>query len=213
VGVLGYVQQLTVRTTVLMTLDGNHVQIPNAIVYKNTIRNYSSNPNRREDFNVGIGYRVPITRAQEVALAAVHSHPAVLKSPEPWILADSLGAATVNLRVYFWLDGSEHSWLKVRSSVIRLVKRAFQENGIEMPDEARELVFPQGVPVHLVDGRHPESNGRSESSAERSAVQPPKVEPVSTGSEAGLATDAEQIENQARRATSPEAGENLLIGR
>jgi len=33
--------------------------------------------------------------------------------------ADSLGRSTVNLRVYFWLNGREHSWLKVRSSVIR----------------------------------------------------------------------------------------------
>lgn len=44
----------------------------------------------------------------------------------------------VFLRVYFWLDGRVHSWLKVRSSVIRLVKMAFQKNGISMPDESAD---------------------------------------------------------------------------
>ncbi len=55
-GITGYVQSLTVRSTILITLDGNYVQIPNAKVYKSNIRNYTSNPNRREDFIIGIGY-------------------------------------------------------------------------------------------------------------------------------------------------------------
>lgn len=53
--VTGYVQRLTSRTTVLMTLDGNQAQVPNSTVFKSTIHNFSSNPNRRDDFIVGIG--------------------------------------------------------------------------------------------------------------------------------------------------------------
>ncbi len=141
-GVTGYVRQLNMRTTILMTLDGNLVQIPNASVYKSTLSNFTTNANRREDFVVGIGYVDAINEAQEIARQVLADHPAVLNDPEPAVLADSLGRSTVNLRVYFWLNGREYSWLKVRSSVIRLVKRAFQEHGISMPDEAREVVFP-----------------------------------------------------------------------
>jgi small-conductance mechanosensitive channel len=204
-GVVGYVQQLNVRTTVLMALSGNHVQIPNATVYKSIIRNYTSNPNRREDFTIGIGYEVGILDAQTVALQVLAAHPAILQEPEPWVLVDSLGPTTVNLRIYFWLDGSHHSWLKVKSSVIRLVKRAFQEQGISMPDEAREVILPQGVAVHLVDGP-PHDAGTSR---ERSpAAQEPHV--IATPAEGGLQTEAEQLEAQARQARQPEAGENLL---
>jgi small-conductance mechanosensitive channel len=46
--VTGYVQQLNVRTTILMALDGNLVQIPNASVYKSNLRNFTTNSNRRE---------------------------------------------------------------------------------------------------------------------------------------------------------------------
>jgi len=56
VGVTGYVQQLNIRTTMLLTLDGNLVQIPNSTVYKSTLHNFTSTPNRRENFVVGIGY-------------------------------------------------------------------------------------------------------------------------------------------------------------
>src|SRR5690606_22705702 len=55
-GETGYVQQLNVRTTILMTLDGNLVQIPTASVYKNNLRNFTTNANRRVDFAVGICY-------------------------------------------------------------------------------------------------------------------------------------------------------------
>ena len=62
---------------------------------------------------------------------------------------ESLGAAAVNLRIYFWLDGSQYSWQKVKSSVIRLVKRAYQAADIEMPGEVRELILPDRIPVEL----------------------------------------------------------------
>ncbi|MFZ5830393.1 MAG: mechanosensitive ion channel domain-containing protein [Planctomycetota bacterium] len=207
-GVLGYVQQLNVRTTVLMTLTGNHVQIPNSTVYKSTIRNYTSNPNRREEFTVGIGYEVQIPKAQEVALGVLAEHPAVLKEPEPWVLVDSLGAGTVVLRVYFWLDGSTHSWLKVRSSAIRLVKRAFQAHGLSMPDEAREVLFPQGVPVHLIDERRAADAGVP---VEKRPAEPAAEDDrPSVPAEGGLRSDAPQIEEQARRSRLPEEGEDLL---
>jgi len=208
-GVTGFVQQLNVRTTVLMSLDGNLVQIPNSTVYKSTLRNFTANPNRREDFVVGIGYDDPIDEAQEIARRVLADHPAVLNEPEPWVLADGFGSATINLKIYFWLDGREHSWLKVRSSVIRLVKRAFQQHGISMPDEAREVVFPKGIPVTLLDGK-PELATTTDS-PERPGSPPTSADSaVSTKAEAGLSSEAAVIEEQARRAKPLDEGENLL---
>ncbi len=98
-GVTGYVQQLNVRTTILMALDGNLVQIPNASVYKSNLRNFTTNSNRRDYFEVGIGYDDSINEAQKIALRVLTDHPAVLSDPEPWVLVDQLGKATVNLSV------------------------------------------------------------------------------------------------------------------
>jgi len=211
--VTGYVQQLNVRTTILMTLDGNLVQIPNATVYKSTLRNFTTNANRREDFVVGIGYDDSITDAQEIARRVLADHPAVLNDPEPSVLVDSLGDATVKLRVYFWLNGCEHSWLKVRSSVIRLVKRAFQAHGISMPDEAREVVFPQGIPITMLE-REPAAAPSGDRPAPapaspRGAPQDEQAE-VSTKAEAGLYSEAAVIEDQARQAQQLKVEENLL---
>ncbi len=201
--ILGFVQRLTSRTTVLMTLEGNQVQIPNSTIFKSTIRNFTSSPNRRDDFIVGIGYDDPIPAAQDIALKVLAEHPAVLSDPEPLVLVEDLGPSTVNLRVYFWFDGGKHSFLKVRSSVIRLVKRALQNAGISMPDEAREVTFPDGVPVRMIDTER-------EAQSAKAAEPKPPVEPeaVSTKAEAGLESEAEEIKEQARQSWTP--GENLL---
>jgi small conductance mechanosensitive channel len=204
----GYVQQLNIRSTVLMTLDGTIVQIPNATVYKGTVRNFTTNANRREHFVVGIGFDAPIDRAQEIAREVLDRHPAVLHDPEPMVLVDNLGKATIDLKIHFWLDGRQHSWVKVRSSVIRLVKRAFQDKGISMPDEAREVVFPEGVPMVMFDAK-----------AEYPAREPPPrrpapkgEDPASTNAEAGLSSEADMLSGQARSARVLGKSENLLRG-
>jgi small conductance mechanosensitive channel len=201
--ITGYVQRLTSRTTVLVTLDGNQVQVPNSTVFKSTIRNFTSNPNRREDFIVGIGYDDAISHAQDVVLKVLAEHPAVLAEPEPLVLVENLGSSTVNLRVYFWLDGARHSWVKVKSSVIRLVKRAFQDVGISLPDEAREVTFPHGVPVRMI-----ESEGTAEPGDRTRAKPSAEPETVATMAEAGLQSEAGEIKEQARKSWTP--GENLL---
>lgn len=202
-------QRLNIRTTILMTMDGNLTQIPNTTVYKSNIRNYTTNANRRESFVVGIGYEDAIDAAQETALRVLVEHPAVLDDPEPSVLVDGLGSSTVNLRVYFWLDGRIHSWLKVRSSLIRLVKRAFQQAGVSLPDEAREIVFPRGVPITGLEADRTGARAPAPP-PEFFAAVPDERDVVSTRAEAGLYSESAIIEEQAQQANLLQEGENLL---
>ena len=150
-GAVGFVRKVTTRGTVLNTLEGNQVQMPNSTVYKGQITNYTATPLSRKDFTVGVGFDDSIVQAQELIMDVLSKHQAVASDPAPMVIVQSLGSATVNLQVLYWFDQTEHSPLKVGSSVIRLVKQKLTEAKITMPDEARELVFPQGVPVQLIE--------------------------------------------------------------
>jgi len=204
--VMGFVQALTIRVTILMTLDGTIVQIPNATVYKSNIYNYTNNPNRQADFSIGIGYNDSVVEAQDLAMQVLTGHPAILKDPEPLVLVESLGSSSVNLHIYYWLNCNQNSWLKVKSSVIRLMKSSFQSAGISMPDEAREVIFPQGVPVQW------SQTGETLPGTASPVMPRPPQEPeaISTRAEAGLRSEAEDIKEQARTARIPAEGENLL---
>ena len=147
----GIVQRVSTRGTTLMTPDGNLVQIPNSQIYKSTILNFTANPDRRLSFDLGIGYDDPVSEAQTIVLEKVKEHVATLNDPPPKVLIENLGASTVNLRVFFWVDGSKTQSASVRSSVMRIAKQALQKRGISMPDEAREVIFPNGVPVNMHD--------------------------------------------------------------
>ncbi|HKL27340.1 MAG TPA: mechanosensitive ion channel family protein [Desulfuromonadales bacterium] len=207
-GHTGIVQKVTTRGTVLMNLDGNHVQIPNATVYKNIIRNYTANPNRRDSFGVGIGFENEAATAQDLALQVIAGHPAVLDDPEPLVLVEQLGAATVNLQIYFWYDGTVYNGLKVKSSLIRLVKRTFEEHDISMPDEAREVIFPDGVPVRMLETAGTGEELKPEVKTTRHVpIEPDRVK---VSGEGDFASEEQQLKKQARSARIPEEGADLL---
>jgi len=206
-GTTGFVQRLTVRATLLMTMEGNHLQIPNSTVYKSSILNFTSNPNQRATFTIGIGYDDSITTAQKIGAKIFEEHPGVLKEPEPWILVDKLAASTVNLQFYFWVNTHIHNLLKVKSSLLRLIKTAYMEEGISMPDEAREMVFPNGVPVQLTQNSPTSQKRKNEIDKKTQLTEDSKIAAEGEGK---LESNDDEIREQARQSRSPEEGGNLL---
>lgn len=208
----GFVQRVSTRGTLLMTLDGNHVMVPNAIIYKSVVTNFSANPNRRVDFVVGIGYENSITKAQKVVKQVLDTHPMVVADPESRVILDELGAATVNLRVYVWLDGSKHTPDSVRSSLMRMVKQSLMREGISLPDESREVIFPDQVPVRMIHDettdRSPRPNAKPSETSENESCAHEDEEVLSPGE--SLANEAEEIQRQADQSWNPQEGENLL---
>lgn len=203
-GETGIVQNLNTRSTVLLTLDGNHVQIPNATVFKSTIKNYSSTPTRRAEFLVGIGYDSSVAKAQKLISEILKQHTAVLERPEPLVLVDELGSATVNLRVTYWFDSRTYSPAKANSALLRLTKSALLQAGIELPDPAREVVFPKGVPIIRMGG----AGQPLQSDHALTAADPADTKEATTG-EGDLTSDTGEVASQSHGQVI-EASENLL---
>lgn len=205
-GHTGVVQNLNVRSTVLRTLDGNQVQIPNSIVYKSIIKNYSSIPSRRAEFTIGIGYDSSAATAQAMIANVLQEHPAVLAMPEPLVLVEELGSATVNLRIHYWFDSATYSPHKINSALLRQTKNALLRGGIEMPDSAREVIFPKGVPlIHTTSTE--ETRQEAESTG---AVDSPDEMSDTTPSEGDLSNETVEMQEQQSEGNLPEAQENLL---
>ncbi|MBP9222299.1 MAG: mechanosensitive ion channel [Verrucomicrobiales bacterium] len=133
-GKAGKVARLTSRDTVLVTLDGNHLRIPNAMVMNSVLLNYSRNPLRRFDFFVGVSTDFDLSEVRRIAVDTLRKNPAVLKDPAPMVVIDSLGDSAVLMQFFAWIDQNHHSFLKAKSESIRLIKEAFDEAGIEMPE-------------------------------------------------------------------------------
>ena len=142
-GQQGKVVRLTSRATILLTLDGNHLRIPNATVFKATILNFTRNPERRFTFAVGIDTEEQIPRAQALAVRTLARCPGVLSEPPPACVVETLGDSTVNLTLVGWVDQRASDFVKARSEAIRRLKEAFDEAHIIMPEPIYKVRMEQ----------------------------------------------------------------------
>ncbi|MFC5051938.1 mechanosensitive ion channel domain-containing protein [Rubritalea spongiae] len=133
-GNTGKVALLTARDTVLVTLDGNHLRIPNAVVMNSVLTNFTRNPLRRFDFYVGVSTDFDLDKVKRIAMDILKENPAVLEDPSPMVVVDNLGDSSVMIRLFGWVNQTNHDFLKSKSESIRLVKEAFDDAGIEMPE-------------------------------------------------------------------------------
>lgn len=132
-GLQGTVLDVTVRDTVIRTLDGETVVVPNFDVYTHPIVNYSGQPQRRRTVHIGLGYGEDVRRAVGVFLAAVRGVDGVLGDPPPTIRAEELGDSALQLAARFWVDQTTDDLLQVHSDVVQAVKEAAERDGIDLP--------------------------------------------------------------------------------
>lgn len=132
-GFEGKVVRLTARETVLMTLDGNHVQIPNGVVVREAVLNYTRNPRRRFAFGVDVAPETDLPAALDAGIRTLRAMTGVMDEPAPMGVIRELGDSTVGLRFFGWVDQREADFARVQSEAIRLVKTAFDDAGIDMP--------------------------------------------------------------------------------
>ncbi len=132
-GYEGHVIALTSRATILLTFDGNHVRIPNATVFKSAITNYSLNPERRFDFELGVETD-DLQRAVELGLEVIGGLSFVLKDPAPDGWLQRMGDSNVVIWFGGWINQNETSLVKARAEAIRLIRQAYAAEGIELPE-------------------------------------------------------------------------------
>jgi small conductance mechanosensitive channel len=140
----GTVQNLNMRGTTIMDLDGNLILIPNALIITSVVQNNTANPKTRYSFYVGIGYSDSLNEAISIIRTALKKIPEILIEPEPLVVAENLTPATVNINIYYWIDSLKFNPFKVKSNAVNEVKCALLEYGITMPDEAREVILLKG---------------------------------------------------------------------
>ena len=139
----GRVIRLTSRATILMTLDGNHLRIPNSMVYKAVILNYSRNPNRRFQFDLGVDADDNSVDAIAIGLKALKSLDFVVAEPNPNGIIQEVGDSNVLIRYFGWVDQRRTDFSKGRSLAIQAVKSALETAGFALPEPIYRLRFDE----------------------------------------------------------------------
>ena len=143
----GIVVALTSRATILMTLDGNHLRLPNALVFRSVTLNYTRNPSRRFQFDVGIGVSEDLLAAQKLGADCIRGLDGVLSDPPPRAYIVGLGDSSVQVRFQGWVDQRSHDFGLLKSEAIRQVKGVLEAAGMDLPEPIYRVQMIESGPV------------------------------------------------------------------
>lgn len=138
----GTVKRINLRTTDILTPEGQMVLIPNKEVFQTPLTNYSETGVRRIDLGVGVSYGDDLEKVKKIAIDSVKNIPHLLKDREIELFYDEFGNSSINFNIRIWIEHSlQKEYVESKSAAIMNIKKAFDENDITIPFPIRTLDF------------------------------------------------------------------------
>ena len=176
-GVFGNVKEINLRNTLVETFYGQLEVIPNKILFRNILTNYSYLGYRRIEIPVGISYADDIEEAARVITDAMNEKDYVIKKEETAVYAESFGDSSINLLLWFWIRyPGDPGFMSVRHDAVSTVKTVLEENDILIPFPIRTLDFNAkgGDKLNTMlekQNEHGKSKDKTDSSTKQSDVK------------------------------------------
>jgi small-conductance mechanosensitive channel/CRP-like cAMP-binding protein len=129
----GMVEKIDWRATTLKNAQDNYVVIPNSILAKTEILNFSlpSLSQAREIF-IGVHYRHPPREVMKILREASSQTDGVLPEPEPLSFLVEYGESAVKYKVRFWIEDSRRA-ASIESEIMEKLWYRFLRENIEIP--------------------------------------------------------------------------------
>ena len=135
--ITGEVLSIDLLSVKLRQFDNVFVRVPNETLIKSNISNLSRFPIRRLDLQIGVAYKEDIARVRDVLMAVAESYPLCLDQPVPLVIFQGFGDSSLNLQLSIW--AARENFLALRNEMPEAIKRAFDEEGIEIPFPQRSV--------------------------------------------------------------------------
>ncbi len=129
----GQVQEITWRATKLRTKAGQFLIVPNSVISKEPVLNYSEpTVPTRIDVEIGASYLTPPSVVKTAIYEAMTNSPLVLRAPEPQVVIDGFGASSIDYLAQFWIEdyGVDRA---ARDQVRTNLWYTFRRHNIEIP--------------------------------------------------------------------------------
>ncbi len=130
-GESGTVAEISVVYTVLLTVDNKRITLPNGTLTNSVIKNYSAEDLRRVDLTFNAAYGCDMEKVKSIISSVVEAHPLALKTPEPFVRLTAQDKSALAYTARIWVKSADY-WT-VYLDVLESVKKAFDENGVEIP--------------------------------------------------------------------------------
>lgn len=143
----GKVQEISFRSTNILTNDNIAIIVPNSQFINSTVINWShGDPRVRIRVPVGVAYGSDVDLVTRSLLRCAEETEGVLSRPEPTVCFTEFGDSSLNFELRVWTDQPiDHEIL--RSRLNYAIDAAFRSDGIEIPFPQRDLHIRSGAPA------------------------------------------------------------------
>src|SRR5213596_158299 len=132
-GVVGRVQQIRARSTVILTGDNIAMIVPNSKFIDSPVRNWHYGDERvRFRLPVGVAYGSDVNKVREALLAAGRENPNTLKDPAPSVFLEKFGDNSIEFELVVWSSEMSARPSRYRSDLNFAIEQKFRETGIEL---------------------------------------------------------------------------------
>lgn len=147
----GRIFKINWRAVYLKTLDNRTVIVPNSMVSRQEIINYSyPDPLLRRSVRISAGYQLPPDFVRDSLLEAARDVDKVLKTPPPDVDLVEFGDHAIIYELRFWIDRYvDH--LEAEDAVSTKVWYTFRRKGIEIPFPIRTVYMKEATAAPDVD--------------------------------------------------------------
>src|SRR6476469_4253241 len=159
---LGTVETISIRSTIIKTIDGLFVIIPNIKFVETNIINWSyRDPRCRLHIPVGVAYGSDPVIVTEALLIAARMESNVLSHPSPKVWFHGFGDNALNFELLVWIDQPQESDA-IKSAVNFLIDYELRHRNIEIPFPQRDLWLrnPQELTQLFYNNKDDNSNGQ-----------------------------------------------------
>ncbi len=136
---IGVVVQMNWRTLTVRTRNGDHVSIPNAMVSKDIVTNYSR-PNRNHmcRIKVGMAYGHQPGIVKRVITSTLERMDGILETPPPAVFLEEFDDYSVNYDVRFWIS-EYHRKPAIENAVRTRIWYGLRREGLTIPFPIRDV--------------------------------------------------------------------------
>ena len=135
-GITGTITAMSLRATLVKTFDGKDAYIPNALILKNPLKNYTLDGFLRYDFQLDLNYDADFNKVIAMIFATLREIPGILHdTKQPDVTISGMDGNRITLTVYFWINTNDKSVgiFKIRRDAISACIAALSEADIPIP--------------------------------------------------------------------------------